>query len=46
LGGRSLANTGFIDITRDGKRILLSQAQPNADTALTLVMNWAVGLKK
>ncbi len=46
LGGKSLANTGFIDITRDGKRILLSQSQPNADTALTLVMNWADDVKK
>ena len=46
LGGRSLANTGFIDITRDGQRILLSQPQPNANTALTLVLNWNVGLKK
>ncbi len=40
LGGRSLASTGFIDITRDGKRILLSRAQPNPDTALTLVLKW------
>jgi len=46
LGGRSLANTGFIDITRDGKRILLSQSQANSDTALTLVTNWTADLKK
>ena len=41
-----LANTGFIDITRDGQRILLSQPQPNANTALTLVLNWAAVLKQ
>lgn len=46
LGGKSLANTGFIDITRDGQRILLSQPQPNANAALTLVLNWADLLKK
>lgn len=46
LGGRSLANTGFIDITRDGQRILLSQPQPHANTALTLVLNWAAVLKQ
>lgn len=45
-GGKSLANTGFIDITRDGQRILLSQPQPNANAALTLVLNWADLLKK
>jgi serine/threonine protein kinase/roadblock/LC7 domain-containing protein len=46
LGGKSLANTGFIDIARDGQRILLSQSQPNANTALTLVLNWSAVLKK
>ncbi len=46
LGGKSLANTGCIDITRDGQRILLSQPQPNANTALTLALNWAALLKK
>jgi serine/threonine protein kinase len=46
LGGKSLANTGFIDITRDGQRILLGQPQPNANTALTLLLNWASVLKK
>jgi serine/threonine protein kinase/Tol biopolymer transport system component len=46
LGGKSLANTGFVDITRDGQRILLGQPQPNANTALTLILNWASVLKK
>jgi serine/threonine protein kinase/roadblock/LC7 domain-containing protein len=46
LGGKSLANTGFIDITRDGQRILPSQPQPNANAALTLVLNWVAELKK
>jgi hypothetical protein len=46
LRGKSLANTGFIDITRDGQRIMLSQPQPNANTALTLVLNWAAALKR
>jgi serine/threonine protein kinase len=46
LRGKSLANTGFIDITRDGQRIMLSQPQPNANTALTLVLNWASALKR
>ncbi len=46
LGGKSLANTGFIDTTLDGKRILLSQAQPNSDTALSLLLNWTSALKK
>jgi hypothetical protein len=46
LGGRSLANTGFIDITHDGQRILLGQPQPNANTALTLMLNWAAALKQ
>ena len=46
LGGKSLANTGFIDITRDGQRILLGQPQPNANTALTLLLNWASVLQK
>jgi len=46
LGGKSLANTGIIDITRDGKRILLSQPQPNSTAALTLLLNWTAVLKK
>lgn len=46
LQGKSLANTGFIDIARDGKRILLSQSQPNTSTALTLALNWNTVLKK
>ena len=46
LGGKSLANTGCIDITRDGQRIMLSQPQSNANTALTLLLNWTAELKK
>jgi hypothetical protein len=46
LGGKSLANTGCIEITRDGQRIMLSQPQSNANTALTLLLNWTAELKK
>ena len=46
LAGKSLANTGCIDITQDGKRIMLCQPQSNAGTALTLVLNWTAELRK
>jgi len=46
LAGKSLANTGIIDITRDRQRILLSQPQPNSSAALTLLLNWAAVVKK
>jgi len=46
IGPQVLANNWLIDIARDGKRILLSQPQSTANSALTLVLNWAAELKK
>ena len=46
LGGRSLASSQFIDVTRDGKRILAGMPQENANTPLTLLLNWSQELKK
>jgi eukaryotic-like serine/threonine-protein kinase len=45
LGGRSLASSRFIDVTRDGKRILLGLPQENASTPLTLLLNWTQNLR-
>jgi Tol biopolymer transport system component/predicted Ser/Thr protein kinase len=45
LGGRSLASSRFIDVTRDGKRILLGLPQENASTPLTLLLNWTENLR-
>ena len=46
LGGRSLASSRFIDVTRDGKRILLGLPQEYASTPLTLLLNWTANLKR
>jgi eukaryotic-like serine/threonine-protein kinase len=46
LGGRSLASSRFIDLTRDGKRILLGLPQENASTPLTLLLNWTETLRR
>jgi len=46
LGGRSLASSRFIDVTRDGKRILLGLPQENASTPLTLLLNWTENLRR
>jgi eukaryotic-like serine/threonine-protein kinase len=46
LGGRSLASSRFIDVTRDGKRILVGLPQENASTPLTLLLNWTETLKR
>jgi hypothetical protein len=43
LGGRALATSKFVDITRDRKRVLLGLPQENASTPLTLVLNWKGG---
>jgi eukaryotic-like serine/threonine-protein kinase len=45
LGGRSLASSRFIDVTRDGKRILLGLPQENASTPLTMLLNWTENLR-
>ena len=46
LGGRSLASSRFIDLTRDGKRILVGLPQENASTPLTLLLNWMETLRR
>jgi hypothetical protein len=46
LGGRSLASSRFIDVTPDGKRILLGLPQENASTPLTLLLNWTENLRR
>jgi Tol biopolymer transport system component len=46
LGGRSLASSRFIDVTRDGKRIMLGLPQENASTPLTLLLNWTENLRR
>jgi eukaryotic-like serine/threonine-protein kinase len=46
LGGRSLASSRFIDVTRDGKRILVGLPQENASTPLTLLLNWTQNLRR
>jgi hypothetical protein len=46
LGGRSLASSRFIDMTRDGKRILVGLPQENASTPLTLLLNWTENLRR
>ena len=46
LGGRALASSRFIDVTRDGKRILLGLPQENASTPLTLLLNWTENLRR
>jgi eukaryotic-like serine/threonine-protein kinase len=45
LGGRSLASSRFIDVTRDSKRILVGLPQENASTPLTLLLNWTANLR-
>jgi Tol biopolymer transport system component len=45
LGGRSLASSRFIDVTRDGKRILVGLPPENASTPLTLLLNWTENLR-
>ena len=42
-------NAGNWDVTADGKRFLAAvplQAQQNANTPITVVLNWEAGLKK
>jgi eukaryotic-like serine/threonine-protein kinase len=46
LGGRALASSRFIDVTRDGKRILVGLPQENASTPLTLLLNWTENLRR
>ena len=46
LGGRTLASSRFINVTRDGKRILLGLPPENASTPLTLVLNWTENLRR
>jgi len=46
LGGRALASSRFIDVTHDGKRILVGLPQENASTPLTLLLNWTESLKR
>jgi hypothetical protein len=46
LGRRPLASSRFIDVTRDGKRILLGLPQENASTPLTLLLNWTENLRR
>jgi eukaryotic-like serine/threonine-protein kinase len=46
LGGRSLASSRFIDVSRDGKRSLVGLPQENASTPLTLLLNWTENLKR
>jgi eukaryotic-like serine/threonine-protein kinase len=46
LGGRSLASSRFVDVTRDGKRILVGLPQENASTPLTLLLNWTENLRR
>lgn len=46
LGGRALASSRFIDVTRDGKRFLVGLPQENASTPLTLLLNWTENLKR
>jgi eukaryotic-like serine/threonine-protein kinase len=45
LGGRAIASSRFIDVTRDGKRILVGLPQENASTPLTLLLNWTENLR-
>ena len=45
LGGRTLASSRFIDVTGDGKRILVGLPPENASTPLTLLLNWTESLK-
>jgi Tol biopolymer transport system component len=43
------ANVGDWDVTSDGKRFLVAmplQSQQNANTPITVVLNWEAGLKK
>ena len=46
LGGRSLASSRFIDVTHDGKRILVGLPQEYASTPLTLLLNWPENLRR
>jgi eukaryotic-like serine/threonine-protein kinase len=46
LGGRALASSRFIDVTRDGKRFLVGLPQENASTPLTLLLNWTGNLRR
>ncbi len=46
LGGRALASARFIDVTREGKRILVGLPQENASTPLTLLLNWTENLRR
>jgi hypothetical protein len=46
LGGRSLASSRFIDVSRDGRRILVGLPQENASTPLTLLLNWTENLRR
>jgi len=46
LGGRTLASSRFIDVTRDGKRILVGLPQENASTPLTLLLNWTESIRR
>jgi hypothetical protein len=46
LAGRSLNNAQGGTITPDGKRILLALRQGESAAPITLVTNWAAGLKK
>lgn len=46
LSGRTLASSRFIDVTGDGKRILLGLPQENASTPLTLLLNWTQNLRR
>jgi Tol biopolymer transport system component/predicted Ser/Thr protein kinase len=46
LGGRSVASSRFLDVTRDGRRVLLGLPQENASTPLTFLLNWTATLKK
>ncbi|MGC2203025.1 MAG: hypothetical protein WA633_23160 [Stellaceae bacterium] len=46
LGGRALASSRFIDVTRDGNRILVGLPQENASTPLTLLLNWTENLRR
>lgn len=46
LGGRTVASSRFVDVTRDGKRILLGLPPENASTPLTLLLNWTENLRR
>jgi hypothetical protein len=46
LGSRALASSRFIDVTSDGKRILVGLPQENASTPLTLLLNWTENLRR